>query len=276
MSEKPNYTISLWLTLEGLCILAYALKPSPTRKLLFVPIAGLSYYSLFHTNIFVDSIFTSVGLSSRFITVFMHATANILMSEPQKEVRIVGDKRVISDRPLRERLWWAWKFWGNPRGVGWSHEIQGDKMAPKPQTKSRLLFLAQQMGRATITYLLFDAIALITSFSPYAYPVVPELTGWQRLWRLWPGYGPYVLTVMELEYQVVSIVCIALGFTKPSDWPALFGSVTHSYTLGRFWRQVSKSYIPSIQSQANIYLSMTWHQMFRNVRSRDDLLICCR
>ena len=263
MSELPNYTFPLWLTLEGVCILAYAWKPSPERKLFMIPIAGLTYYSLFHTNIFVDSIFTSVGLSSRFITTFMHATASVLLSEPQKEVRIVGDKRVISERPLRERLWWAWKYWANPRGVGWTHEVSGGRIAPKPQTKSRLLFIAQQMGRAMITYLVFDTIGLITSYSPYAHPVVPEVTGWQRLWRLWPGYGPYVLTCMELECQVVSIICIALGFTKPSDWPALFGSVTHSYTLARFWRQVSHT--QNLVSRTDTYPSMTWHQQFRNV-----------
>jgi len=235
MSDKGATSVSLWLALEVLYILSLAAKPSPYRKLWFLPIAGLAYYALAHTKFFLKDPFSTIGLASRVSAVVMFASTYILLSEPQKELRIVGDKRDISSRPYRERLWWAWKLWGNPRGIGWTHEPKRG-IPPKPQGMSRRGFVLRQFGWLVVTLLLLDINGLVNRVNPYYSTPVPQITGYQWLWRLYMlGFGFNVILMMTIEYQVVSIICILLGFTQVEDWPPFFGSVSEAYTLGRYW-----------------------------------------
>ena len=239
MSDKPAFSLWLWVAIEVLYILSLAAKPSPYRKLWFLAILAVAYYSLVHTKMYIKDPFSTMGFATRLSSVVMFASTYILLSEPQQEMKILGDKRDISSRPYRERVWWAWKLWGNPRGIGWTHEPKGGRIPPKPQGMSRRGFVLRQLGWLVATWLLFDINGLINRVNPYYSTPVPQISGFQWLWRLHMlGFGFNVMLMITIEYQVASIICILLGFTQPEEWPPFFGSVFDAYTVGRYWGYV--------------------------------------
>jgi len=58
---------------------------------------------------------------------------------------------------------------------------------------------------------------------------------------------------MQLQYTVLSIVYVALGFCEAKDFPPLFGRWRDAYTVRRFWGR-------------------SWHQLMRRVKSSNVLL----
>ncbi|KAF9530987.1 membrane bound O-acyl transferase family-domain-containing protein [Crepidotus variabilis] len=88
-SSKPPFPLPIHSLVEGLLILSLAVKPSPYRALIFFPpIAILVLWSLSCTRIQLGNIGDEMGLASRMILVLMSAAADILLSEPQKEVKL--------------------------------------------------------------------------------------------------------------------------------------------------------------------------------------------
>lgn len=41
--------------------------------------------------------------------------------------------------------------------------------------------------------------------------------------------------VINIPYETVSLISVALGLSKPSVWPVTFGRWRDAYTIRRFW-----------------------------------------
>ncbi|RHZ46021.1 wax synthase family protein [Aspergillus thermomutatus] len=49
------------------------------------------------------------------------------------------------------------------------------------------------------------------------------------------GWGPIGSWFIDVHYRVLAVVSVGLGVSSPHQWPALFGSITDTYTLRGFW-----------------------------------------
>ncbi|KAF8149479.1 membrane bound O-acyl transferase family-domain-containing protein [Crassisporium funariophilum] len=246
MTERQKYHIILSFVVEGLSILAFAAKPSPYRKGFFIPIIFIVLYSLLFTSIEVGGVPENIGVGSRLMTALFFASTNILLSDVQRELRIVGQKIDISEAPFLSRLWWGITLWGNPRGVNYAHEPTRS-LPPRPTHTSRPKFILSQLLWTALYLVAYDLARLVNRANPYNATEVPTITGYQWLWRFAAfGYLINILIIMEIEYMLASIVSVILGITSPRDWPATYGSLLDAYTVRRFWGK-------------------SWHQLFRRM-----------
>ncbi|KAF4223937.1 hypothetical protein CNMCM6457_010045 [Aspergillus fumigatiaffinis] len=66
------------------------------------------------------------------------------------------------------------------------------------------------------------------------------------------GWGPIGSWFIDVHYHVLAVASVGLGVSSPHQWPALFGSITETYTLrgfwGRFWHQVFRWPMQSMSS----------------------------
>ena len=239
MDPKALQGVLLWLGADSLYILSNAAKPSPWRKLFLFPITGLLIYAFCFTVVEVGSPLGDFGVGSRLMAVWLSASADILLSEPQRELRLLGDSRdEVSERPFKQRLWWSFTLWGSARGVGWSHEPRNGVIPPRvlKEDMSRRDFIKRQLWSICLDVLLLDVNMMINRANPFYNIHPPPVSGFQHLWRLYAcGYGFIIRQMLSIEYKGLSIVVVGMGYTRPEDWPPAFGSFSDAYTLKRLW-----------------------------------------
>jgi hypothetical protein len=63
----------------------------------------------------------------------------------------------------------------------------------------------------------------------YTQPFWPNqiLLAWMSLAHVWAH--------LDVSYSVAALITTALGIYSPRDWPPLFGSISDSWTVRRFW-----------------------------------------
>ncbi|KAF5328614.1 hypothetical protein D9619_011579 [Psilocybe cf. subviscida] len=232
------------VALEGIVILSYAVKPTLARRWgFFLLITAISTYILLFYRMNLEEItVTEVGWSARFIQLILFASSNLLLSNAQEDLRLVGQKEAITNKPFLQRLWWGVVVWGNPRGVNFTHE-RGNP--PKPQHKTRTSFILWQLRSTLFLALIYDVNGMVQRASPYHAKTIPDVQGLQRLWRL-TGFchGVAVWSMLKMEVKILSIIFVGLGISSPADWPDFGGWILEGWTLRRMWGRV-------------------WHQMLR-------------
>ena len=237
----------LWLSLDGLYILSNAVKPSPRHRLFLLPIVAIATYG-FLAKPDTGNQFANYGLGTRVVAVIMLAVGDLFLCQPQKDLRMKKDKgkKPVSERSFMERLRWSLTLWWCARGVGWEHEPKGAVIPPRLKTKSRADFVRQQLLWIAVDILVFDLNGLINRSNPF-YNVAPlPVSGFGHLWRLYAcGYGILLRLNMSMQYKVLSIICILLGYTEPEDWPPAYGSYLEAFTLKRLWGYVRSLFLKS-------------------------------
>jgi hypothetical protein len=239
MGSKPNLNLAWWILAEALYILALTVKPTRRRWrwLLFTAILSISTYALaFYRTDFRHLGLGERGICSRLPILVSFASSNLLLCEPQKELRFIGQKpKNISDAPFLSRLWWALLVWANPRGINLAHEPT-THLPPRPKQTTRAGFVLAQVQSILLFLLLLDIVGAMNRANPYFTKDIPVVVGLQRLWWL-AGFG-FAATIwiwLSIEYMLVAIVLVMLGVSSPSDCPAYFGSPFDGYTVRRIW-----------------------------------------
>ena len=208
-------------------------KPSQRSQwLFFIPIASICIYMTFFC--------ASSNPRSDYITIapvtpiFFASLDYILLRKYQRELQPSGRQKPLSKMPLKERLWWATSLSGNPRGIGWTHEPTR-YLPPRPSSTPGRFILSQLMWM--VFYLLqFDISNTFARANPCFATGGPSLTAFGWLWR--PTAWLYVsltYSMFSILYIGYSIVSVAVGMSKPRDWPHLFGSLLNGYTLRNCW-----------------------------------------
>lgn len=230
----------LWLVLDGLYILSNAVRPSPRRRLFLLPIVAIATYGFF-AKPDTGNRFGNYGLGTRLVAVVMLAVGDLFLSEPQRDLRLRKEKgkKPVSERSFKERLQWSGTLWWCARGVGWEHEPKGGVIPPRPKSRSRSDFVKQQLFWIAVDLLIYDLNGLMNRANPFYNKTPLPVSGLGHLWRLYAcGYGIMLRLNMSLQYKVLSILCILLGYTEPEDWPPAYGSYLDGFTLKRFWGYV--------------------------------------
>ncbi|KJA17533.1 hypothetical protein HYPSUDRAFT_70638 [Hypholoma sublateritium FD-334 SS-4] len=236
MSSKLNLHVGVWLLVEALSILSYTVKSSRLRLSLFVGIVATCTYGLMCTTTDFRRYGMGVrGISSRFPMIVLFVSSNILLCDPHKDLRRVGQKGSIHDAPFLSRLWWGLLTWSNPRGINYAHEPT-PALPPRPRQTTRTMFVVAQLKSIIWYFLPFDILGIINRANPYYTKDTPIVAGFQHLWWLAGfGFGAMIYTLTSIQYKILAIILVVLRISNPRECPDFYDSPFDAYTVCRMW-----------------------------------------
>ena len=249
-----------------LLFIALAVRPSLYRKLWFLPILCLNIWLLFYVPNTGEPPLTSNALGGAIFGCLLSASDFILLTDVQKELRLQNDKRDIPASPLSARMVWAFSLVTSPRAVGWAHEPTG-RIPAKPKT-SRWTFVASRLFLGAYYCMLSDLLRILVQ---WRFAVVRRGTTDGGALGSLLDRMTFLTTLAEIQvgmtipYTFMSAVSVAVGLAAPREWPAIFGSWSEAYTIGRFWGFVSTSSSLRLTDHESRSSRRTWHQLLRRV-----------
>lgn len=242
---RPPLSTFQYIVLPQLFLaLVIAVRPSATWRLLafllmaFVNLKALSFTS---GNPDIDN-----ALGSVFGTIIYTSLYLLFLVDPTKDFRHKKDLVTPSDLPLPRKVYWALCVQNALRGIGWNYRVPN--IAPSSH-EPRWSFVMSQCRRALRYLFIIDAAQTYIHANPvfshstntalslgaqgYVFRSINVITYMGRIYCL-----------LQLQYTLLAIFCVAVGLSESGDCPPLFGNWRDSYTLRRFWGR-------------------TWHQMLR-------------
>ncbi|KAJ7100945.1 membrane bound O-acyl transferase family-domain-containing protein [Mycena belliarum] len=229
----PHAYLALYLAL--ICT-PLVIRPSPHRRWFFVPLLLLTWRLLHDAEAeYITSMFWVIHL--------LIASDYILLTDVQRELSQQDAMHArsrsphkIEDAALAKRIKWGLTLFFNPRGVGWAHEPHFALPARPAANTSRMHFFACQLARLAGAILLFDLGNLHVRWNP-AFRLRAGLAGAGLSWRIIGTVG-WVCSASSgilLAHITASLICVALGVSRPQDWPPLFGGWRDVSSVRRFW-----------------------------------------
>ncbi|KAJ6550967.1 membrane bound O-acyl transferase family-domain-containing protein [Mycena vulgaris] len=234
----PFAYMALYLTL---ILTPMIIKPSTYRRWFFMPLLLLTWRLVHDAQAgYVTSTF--------WLTCLLMASDYILVTDVQRTLTQLpgaadgspGERqdatRKIGNMSLPGRITWALTLFFNTRGVGWAHEPRGALPPRAPPNTPRLKFIARQLACFCLTLLLFDLVNLHVRWNP-AFRFRTGLAAEGLTWRIigTVGWAAGAAAGLTLPHYAASIVCVALGISRPQDWPPLFGSLADAASVRTFW-----------------------------------------
>ena len=233
MAYNAEYHPPLIATFYGLLLVALYVKPSPYRKLLFLPISCAALVRMLMVQ--TDDIFDTFFAPQTMALGILQASDFILLTDVQREFRLKTQKQPANTLAPWKRLKWAFTLLFSPRGVGWTHEPHSLPKGPKGLTRAQ--FCLYQIGRSLWLVFLLDISRLHDFLDPKQLHLGPLTyvlqSGWPYVVLI--SWGLYQYAFIELYYTLLSIVAVGAGTSNPNLWPPLFGNYKAAYTLGNFW-----------------------------------------
>ncbi|KAF7341224.1 MBOAT-2 domain-containing protein [Mycena venus] len=257
MTQRRPFSGVLWLVYISLVLLALIAKPSPYRKLFFLPIPPLTAYVLLLTT--TGDFNTDYILGLFWLLLFWFASDYILITDVQRTLYQVSPTRTVANKNKNENekelieyksVWrrtrWALALLLSPRGVGWAHKPTTAFPAHPAAGTSRLAFIAHRLLTAFFLFIVHDAANLHVRWNPMFRADGSGWTadgwGWRALVVM--GWAVSSYTIIFLIATIISVVGVACGLSYPEEWPPFFGSPAEAYTIRRLWGR-------------------TWHQLMR-------------
>lgn len=238
-------------------ILALVVKPSPYRRLLFLPLLLMSSYlmSLSTGNPTLDYCFGTAWFPYLFA-----ASDFILLTDVQRELRLVKPpQRVdepIENAPLSRRIAWGTKLFTSTRGLGWAHEPRhANPPRPSPSIP-RGAFVRSQLLQAVGFAALCEAVNFSNMRNSALYAGGPSLAaaGWVRRYQVVWAWSIPMAALAMFNHALSAAFSVGTGASGPEDWPPFMGSITLAWSVRNFWGRV-------------------WHQTMRRV-SRYCVKLC--
>ncbi|CAJ2504442.1 Uu.00g118360.m01.CDS01 [Anthostomella pinea] len=244
--RTPSASLFPHAALYVVQIIALALPPFMGRKHTFAGlIIGLGVYAHLHPHFTND-----VGLAQPFSiawSYYLSTLAKLLFSG-----RLGPEGKFWrTDRPKQEALaykafsWqkirWALALIFNQRGVRWNHQV---KNVPAVETKTKHRFLALQLWNVVKCLLVSDILFNLCSRLFYTNvdntvvgSLVPTLRHPDWRWSFAKAFvfGAMPYFMLSMQYSVLAFVAVALGLSKPEDWPPPFGPLSDVTTIRSFW-----------------------------------------
>lgn len=236
MPSTPSTALPFLLSavLRLLLLLSFAVKPSPFRWALWVPISGIGCYIIFYTSTGSD---VNYAIGCTAASELFIASDYVLLTDVQRELFLVGQQTPISEAPFLSRLRWALKLSMSPRGIGWTHEPTSVLRPHPPPTMSRIAFVVSQLRWVLFYILLFDATTLYTAENPAFVASGQSLAAGGWFWGLVNAtvIGVQAICDISKQYLLLSVVLVTFGLSTPHEWPPMFGLWRDACTLRKFW-----------------------------------------
>ncbi|KAF7180866.1 hypothetical protein CNMCM7691_010157 [Aspergillus felis] len=149
-------------------------------------------------------------------------------------------------------LRWTCYLLTTVRGIDTPYQVKTVPRGKNEDSASRVGFLARTLLIIGAKYLVLD----LMTFSPPSKDDTMRLFGPGReylflrpnglppatlqevlihLGVAFLGWGPIGSWFIDVHYRVLAVLSVGLGISSPHQWPALFGSITETYTLRGFW-----------------------------------------
>ncbi|KAF8900297.1 membrane bound O-acyl transferase family-domain-containing protein [Gymnopilus junonius] len=221
------------------------------RRLCFLSILLLYTYVLLFTasdnpgNDFISKL--------NFTALLFNASDYLLLCDPQHDLRLIGQTKLISHETLIQRLWWALRLLASPRGVGWNFEstshlpLRPPSSAREPKWK----YVMKQVFWIVVYYPIWHMASYWNRSNPrYGRDIVAsniDRTAFPWWWRVtvWATIVDYyaLMTIMQCA---ASSITVAFCISDAQEWPPLFASPLEAYTVRRYWGRM-------------------WHQLYRKI-----------
>ncbi|KAF8182101.1 membrane bound O-acyl transferase family-domain-containing protein [Mycena galopus ATCC 62051] len=222
-------------------ILALVVKPSPYRRLLFLPLFFMTLCFLSSTtgHSTLDYCFAAAWFPYLFA-----ASDYILLTDVQRELHIVKPPQradePIENAPLSRRVAWGINLFASTRGLGWAHEPRHANAArPSPSTP-RGTFVRSQIFQAVGFAVLFETANFFNMRNPALYAGGPSLAahGWLRRYQVvWTWSVPMAAAAM-CNHALSAAISVSTGASGPEDWPPFMGSITLAWSVRNFWGRI--------------------------------------
>jgi len=238
MQERPFYPGVLYLLLRVPFYIALVITRVDIRRFLFIPILVLAIFIARYTADNASSDFVK-GIS---LGTFLFGASDFLLlcSDVQEDIRFEDQKGGMRSRPLMERIFWAVRLSMNLRCVGTNIEPT-THLPPRPsRTESRKTYILKQLAWVALYGPLWYMVVEFNKWNP-RFTEEPSLLnaprgGFPWWWRItvW-GTMVDIYFSMTTMHCIFSIVSVGLRFSKPHEWPPMFGSPLEAYTVRRYW-----------------------------------------
>ncbi|RPD57428.1 hypothetical protein L227DRAFT_506900 [Lentinus tigrinus ALCF2SS1-6] len=230
---------------QAALVVLIALSPKLSSPVRFAAALSLIACSLYIMLAYTLSNDTNYGVGTSLLGMVVSGTAtHVLLTDPIKDVRYLrdADPSPLAARPLYKRMWFAACFVYNLRCVGTNINVMSRITVPF-QGRRQVWYMRQGL-RFLLAYMVNDLCETWISMNRHVYPpslfnptahVVPEnLKTWKRALGGF-AYISRLYATIDMENIILAVVTVALGISSPDDWPDMFGSVSHAYTVRRFW-----------------------------------------
>ena len=216
-----------------LTFLSLVIRPSPYRWMFFPLIVGFIYY--FFTIIIEQGQSVNASEGTILLQTVLNASYLILLTDVQRELRLVGQRESISTSGFLARLKWGFQLLCSPRGVGWTHEPRS--VIPPHSTLSRFQFVLSRIGWLIASLLINDGVIIFVRQNPFLVKGAPPFATQPLQLRLWSTilFATSMSIRMQIIHFVLSIMFVGSGLSDPDLWPRLFGNLNDAYTIRRFW-----------------------------------------
>ena len=215
-------------------IAGIAAKPSPYRWMFFPPIAVIATFLLPRFSVVIVTV------------LLLTASDFLLLTDVQRELRLIGQPKSISDTPLSDRLIWAVKLITALRGIGWAHEPTAS-LPPRPTSLTRGQFIVSRVKRLVLYLLFLDVGQMIVRHNPSCLRTARPMAE-QGLLSCSYAMLTHIInagSLMTILYALIPfLVLVAAGLSEPSEWPGFLGNWSEAYTVHNFWRSVKSVFGP--------------------------------
>ena len=233
---EADVVVKALLYTHLLIFLAIVQRPSPYRKLWFLPVFFLSLYLFFFQPITSGFSTTGNSLGCALATSILTASDYILLTDVQNELRLQNDKQHIPSAPLRTRMGWALRLLMSQRAIGWTHEPTR-RIGSKP-TASRWAFVISRMFWVAYYVVLFDLLQIMMQWN-FAVIKGEVKYGGKFGWLITRiSFLPCLIEIhlgVSMTYSSMAAASVTLGLTEPRQWPPIFGHWSEAFTVGRYW-----------------------------------------
>lgn len=240
-TSRPTLPIFPWLVFPNLFLpFVIAIHPSRTwRYSGFLIICCISLKAMF-TFSTGDGIDADNRMGVTFGMIIFNAIHLLLLSDPINDFRHEDDTVLPGDMPLLQRIYWAICLHISLRGIGWNYKLPH---TPPSTNEPRWSFVRRRFARMLRYMIIIDAADSYVHLNPLF-----SLTGDAALPITAQGYGFRCLNIvayfgqvflrLQIWYNAMSALSVAIGLNKVKHCPSLFGQWRDAYTLRRFWGRI--------------------------------------
>lgn len=160
-----------------------------------------------------------------------------------------GDEPTPSELPFAHKLSWMAELAGNMRRIGFARAggaMNGavDRCGPA-SSSGRKRFVISRVMISILCLVVFDCALRYRLRNPTFNPVLHQDARDEKfirahsslLRRFWEVlvWTAGTVSEMTLLQSTAAALSVGVGASEPEDWPSMFGSPFHAYTVRKFW-----------------------------------------
>ena len=225
-------------------ITALLLPPGKTRIFLFLP--PLLLLAAQGPSLSTGTRFNDYSLGCNLVTLTLTFVDRVILSHAEQDFYSISDGATRDDagKPKphdfggwRDKLWWSSTLAIGQRGIGWSYQVKGLRRGVS-RSYPRWKFAASQLACFVGLYPLLEVLQSVFQTSnanqarrPGA--LLEEPLWYQLLMSL--AFAFWVFGGLTMAWSLGAAFTTITGLSRPSDWPPLYGPISHTSTLRGFW-----------------------------------------